>query len=154
MINKFYMFNISLYQRIFLYGLAAFVVMITTASFILMAEAGSTKPTVYSVQSSPYGLPFSEWAIKWWQWHISIPKGEHPRANPTSTHCPVGDGGSVSFVTQSIQGYSELVCTIPAEKSVLFLYRVENAILMKLRVAMKPHYANVLAREMSTQPFK
>jgi hypothetical protein len=93
--------------------------MITTASFILMAEAGSTKPTVYSVQSSPYGLPFSEWAIKWWQWHISIPKGEHPRANPTSTHCPVGDGGSVSFVTQSIQGYSELVCTIPAEKSVL-----------------------------------
>jgi hypothetical protein len=83
------------------------------------AEPSITEPKVFSANSSPFGIPFSEWAIKWWQWHISIPKAEHPRENPESTYCPVGNDGPVSFLTHSIQGISEQVCNIPAGNAIL-----------------------------------
>ena len=119
MINQLRRYVITPHHQILLYSLIGLAIVVTMASYLLFAEAGSIKSTVFSVNSSPYDIPFSEWAIKWWQWHISIPKAEHPRANPSSTHCPVGEAGPVSFVTHSIQGYSELVCTIPAEKAIL-----------------------------------
>lgn len=35
------------------------------------------EPQAFSVNSSPYGVPFKEWTEKWWQWYLSIPKSEN-----------------------------------------------------------------------------
>jgi hypothetical protein len=67
----------------------------------------------------PYGIPYEEWLAKWWQWNLQIPTEQHPIANPGITECPVGDSGSVSFLTQKLQGISQYSCTIPTEHAIL-----------------------------------
>ena len=43
---------------------------------------------VFLKDSSPYGIPYSEWIGKWWQWHLSIPNriNEQDPTNLTLVH--------------------------------------------------------------------
>jgi len=92
-------------------------------SFILyrpFAYGISSAPETFFKGSTPYGVPYEEWLIKWWQWHISLPKEGHPFLIPNVANCPVGNSGPVSFLTHSLQGESHLTCTVPSGKSILF----------------------------------
>jgi hypothetical protein len=79
----------------------------------------SPKPETFSKESAPYGLPYTEWIIRWWQWHISLHREGHPYITHNIQNCPVGISGPVAFITHSIQGESHYTCTIPAGHAVL-----------------------------------
>lgn len=38
----------------------------------------SSVPNVFPIDSKPFGLSYSEWCIKWWQWISCIPKVNNP----------------------------------------------------------------------------
>jgi hypothetical protein len=80
---------------------------------------GLSSPSVYSKDSAPYGMPYTDWMNKWWQWHISLPTKGHPFIIRNLENCPVGNFGQVSFLTNSIQGESRYTCTIPAGHAIL-----------------------------------
>ena len=84
-----------------------------------LAYGISFTPETYFKDSSPYGTAYADWIKKWWQWNVSLPKAEHPAANPNITKCPVGKSGQVSFLTQSLQGPSDYSCTIPAKNAIM-----------------------------------
>jgi len=79
----------------------------------------SPTPQTFFEGSTQYGIPYEDWMIKWWQWNIQIPKQQHPNANPSLTKCPVGESGSVSFLTQRLQGESHYTCTIPTGHAIM-----------------------------------
>ena len=76
-------------------------------------------PETFPKDSAPYGTPYTEWLIKWWQWHISLPAKGHPLMTPVIENCPVGESGQVSFLAHSLQGESHYTCTIPAGHAIL-----------------------------------
>lgn len=76
-------------------------------------------PGIFSKESRPYDLPYTEWMIKWWQWQISLPREGHPYITQNIQNCPVGIAGPVAFLTQSIQGESHYTCTIPPGHAIL-----------------------------------
>jgi hypothetical protein len=79
----------------------------------------SSSPEIFSKDSKPFGLSYEEWIIKWWMWHISLPKEGHPFITPNLVNCPVGKSGQVSFLTHSLEGESHYTCIIPAGHAVL-----------------------------------
>jgi len=102
--------------------LICFGLIISVASvgtFSAYAVPSSPSPSTFFAGSSPYGVPYNNWMEKWWQWNMQIPKEQHPLANPNLTTCPVGESGSVSFLTQSLQGESRYSCTIPSEHAIM-----------------------------------
>jgi hypothetical protein len=88
-------------------------------SYRSLAYGIPSTPERFLKGTTPYGIPYENWMIKWWQWNMAIPKGQHPVANPNLTKCPVGESGPVSFLTQNLQGESHYTCTIPAGHAIL-----------------------------------
>jgi hypothetical protein len=40
-------------------------------------------PRIYSLDSKPYGLTYEEWAVRWWQWLLSISSEDNPAYDTT-----------------------------------------------------------------------
>lgn len=104
-----------------LYLVTFFVFMILVVSVgTFSAYGASSSPSTFLKGSSPYGVPYEDWMIKWWQWNMQIPKEQHPQVvDPNLIKCPVGESGNVSFLTQTLQGKSEYSCTIPAGHAIM-----------------------------------
>jgi hypothetical protein len=85
-------------------------------SFISV-HAQVTTPEIFTKDSKPYGIPYADWLIKWWQWTATIPKSQHPTVN--STICTTHVDNSVMFFVHKIQGDSHQICKVPAGKSLL-----------------------------------
>ena len=95
---------------------------------------------IYSKNSSPYGISYSEWIGRWWQWHVSIQnkvqgQGIHPTnltlAHPREAYSPekcawnqndknvwfLPDGSNLEL---SESGTPEIrKCTVPHDKALL-----------------------------------
>jgi hypothetical protein len=84
-----------------------------------LAYSALPAPEIFLKDSAPYGTPYNEWLIKWWQWHISLPTKGHPLMTPNIVNCPVGESGQVSFLAHSLQGESHYTCTIPVGHAIL-----------------------------------
>ena len=67
-------------------------------SCVFSARAISQTPGVFPLNSKPYGLAYSDWAGKWWQWAISIPSNINPLTDNTGTHCAERQQGPVWFL--------------------------------------------------------
>jgi hypothetical protein len=98
-----------------------FVFMILVASVGNLSAYGvSSSPSTFFAEDRPYGIAYEDWMTKWWQWNIQIPKGVHPQVVESNLiKCPVGESGSVSFLSQSLQGESKYSCTIPAVHAIM-----------------------------------
>jgi hypothetical protein len=97
-----------------------FIVSAASISTISVFGGGSSSPGIFLKGSTPYGIPYENWITKWWQWNMEIPKEQHPQVNdPDLIKCPVGESGSVSFLTHSLQGKTEYNCTIPAGNAIM-----------------------------------
>jgi len=95
---------------------------------------------IFSKDSKPYGIPYSEWIGKWWQWHVSIPSvgntsnsndaisSVHPRESYSPEKCswnqdsesPVWflpDGRNLAIFEINNPEYRE--CKIPPDKAIL-----------------------------------
>jgi hypothetical protein len=75
---------------------------------------------VFATDSKPYGLTYSEWTGKWWQWAYSVPKNVNPSYDDSGRYCSEGQNGPVWFLTGSYKHKVDRYCNIPADKSVLF----------------------------------
>jgi hypothetical protein len=101
--------------------LAIMAVGTSSSSRVLLDEAvaDSINPGVFSKDSSPFDIPYSEWMGKWWQWTFSIPAAQHPRDNYTPEKCAANQGGPVWFLADQLGGKEERTCTIPAGKAIM-----------------------------------
>jgi hypothetical protein len=90
-------------------------------SYIIPVLADDLNPGVYTVNSSPFDIPYQEWITKWWQWHISIPKESHPAIDYSPEKCSVNQDGPVWFLADKIEsGVEKRDCVIPLGKAILF----------------------------------
>jgi hypothetical protein len=81
---------------------------------------GNPNPGVAPPNSRPYGLTYTEWAEKWWQWGLSLPPEQNPFLDPDGRFCDVGQSGPVFFLAGSFEsGTVVRRCTVPAGKALL-----------------------------------
>jgi hypothetical protein len=73
----------------------------------------------YQVDSNPYGISYSDWTTRWWQWLLPIPVPENPAVDTTGEHCGVRQNGSVWFLAGTSGGKNVRTCTIPSGVSIL-----------------------------------
>jgi hypothetical protein len=83
------------------------------------ALADTINPGLYSIQSSPAGIPYSKWTVDWTQWLTSIPKNKNPAADIDGRNCGVNQTGAVWFLAGTFGGSAQRSCTIPSGKSIL-----------------------------------
>jgi hypothetical protein len=80
--------------------------------------------TIYTSDSKPYGHPYGYWTSNWWQWLYGIPKDHNPGYDKTGENCNQYQSGPVWYLAgvfgNGHGGSAELLCTIPAGKSILF----------------------------------
>src|SRR5919107_6335383 len=77
---------------------------------------------IYSKDSNPYDIPYSEWIGRWWQWHVSVPRVNHPRESYSPNKCALNQNDkNVWFLPDGRNnGASEKrECTVPHEKALL-----------------------------------
>lgn len=74
---------------------------------------------VYSPDSKPFGLSYSDWTAKWWQWGLSIPKDVNPIGDKTGEYCDQEQQGPVWFLAGTFGGEAVRSCVIPEGKAIL-----------------------------------
>lgn len=83
------------------------------------ARAASAPLHVFPPQARPYGHTYSEWAARFWQWDLAIPKSENLQLDRTGAHCAVGQSGQVWYLTGNMGGTDTRTCTVPAGEALL-----------------------------------
>lgn len=92
------------------------------------AQAASAPPRVYPPQAHPYGLTYSQWAVRFVQWLMAIPTSHNPWTDSTGAYCAEGQSGPVWYLVNysgkmNVAGYgggtTVRTCTVPAGKAVL-----------------------------------
>jgi len=109
--------------RITIFVLCGIFTVLMTVGYmelLLSVNAASQTPAVYPLGAKPYGLTYSDWGAKQWQWLISTPSSKSPMSDNIGTRCAVGQQGPVWFLLGTNGGKAERSCTIPAGKA-LFL---------------------------------
>ncbi len=81
--------------------------------------AANPNPGILPPDSSPYGLTYAEWSVKWWQWVFSMPANNNPILD--TADCTVGQSGPVWFLVGEFAPTTiTRQCTIPAGKALFF----------------------------------
>ncbi len=84
-----------------------------------VTQASSNPNTnVLTVDSTPYGMMYGEWSVKWWQWAVSIPAATNPLTDTKGQFCDVNQSGNVWFLAGTTGGSATRTCTIPAGKAI------------------------------------
>ena len=99
--------------------LAALALTLVIPLSIAYALADSINSGVYSKDSSPFGIPYSEWIHRWWNWNQGTPASIHPRDNFTEQKCTSNQNDSVWFLPDILTGKEERSCTIPFGKAII-----------------------------------
>jgi hypothetical protein len=78
---------------------------------------------IYPQDSKPFGLTFSEWSAKWWQWLLSISKPLNPAMDSSGENASIGQSNSnVFFLCQTIENVKSPIRKISIRKGTsLFL---------------------------------
>ncbi len=106
------------------YFLISLLIIILYVSFDSLKLAhGQGNSSLYTLNSSPFGIPYKDWIVKWWQWDLSIPVPDHPNTNYTPDKCSRGqDSKNPVFylaVPFTEEQQSERTCTIPKDKPII-----------------------------------
>jgi hypothetical protein len=75
---------------------------------------------IFSSDSDPYGVSYTEWTAKWWRWVLSIPVEDNPANENTGKNFAINQNDPVLFLAGTLGGVAERNCTIPAGKAILF----------------------------------
>lgn len=80
----------------------------------------SIESMLFPPNSKPYGLTFSQWTIKWWQWLLSIPKENNPAFDMSGTHVSENQWDpNVWFLAGTFGGSVIRSCKMPLGKAIL-----------------------------------
>ena len=84
---------------------------------------GEDYSVTYPTSASPFGIPYIQWVIKWWQWDLSIPIQDHPNTNYTAEKCSRGQvrDSPVWFLALPFgeEQSAERTCSIPKDKAII-----------------------------------
>ena len=81
-------------------------------------STASSDPGFFLKGSSPYGVPYEEWLVRWWQWNYNIPRDQHPMSTNIK-ECAVREYDPVIFLTHKLENISTYSCSLPAGKAIL-----------------------------------
>ena len=96
------------------------------AFLVPLAYSDNTNPSLYSIDSTPYGVSNSDWSIKWWKWFMQIPQDQNPATDKTGARCAINQNDTnVWFTTGVLEGSAERTCKIPLGKAVFFAHGIE-----------------------------
>src|SRR3954468_4232478 len=85
------------------------------AFLVPLAYSDNTNPSLFSIDSTPYGVSNSDWSIKWWKWFMQIPQDQNPATDKTGARCAINQNETnVWFTTGVLEGSAERTCKIPA----------------------------------------
>jgi hypothetical protein len=87
--------------------------------FASAQNTNSASPQIFPLNSKPYGLTYSDWTAKWWQWTLSISKDSNPGGDTTGKDCSLKQNGPVWFLAGTFGGAATRTCTIPAGKAIM-----------------------------------
>ena len=104
-----------------------FIIILSWNGIITVTATATTEATrstfdILTIDSSPYGTPYSEWVAKWWKWWVDIPIDKHPvKDYSDSKRCSVMQNGPVWFLPDIIPGEGKINynCNVPLGKAVM-----------------------------------
>ena len=108
----------SIFTSISLGAIAATLII----SFLFLeATAQSGNSMVFPIESKPYSLSYEQWAIKWWQWFVSIPASMSPASDTTGANCAQNQNdANVQYLAATFGGKAERTCVVGSEKALFF----------------------------------
>ena len=80
-------------------------------------QGNQGNPGILPPQSHPYGQSYSEWAVNWWQWALSIPADRSPLTDATGEFAGENQHGPVWFVAGTFGDSAERSFQVPAGKA-------------------------------------
>jgi hypothetical protein len=99
-----------------------FIIILLSWSGMTIATTARSDFDIFTVDSSPYGSPYSEWVAKWWTWWAGIPIDKHPVKDYSDPErCSVMQNGPVWFLPDIIPGQGKINynCNVPLGKALL-----------------------------------
>jgi hypothetical protein len=79
----------------------------------------NTQATVLPPNHDAYGMSYSQWSARWWQWATSMSLDNHPLAD--TADCSRGQFGKVWFLGGSFTPTGgKRLCTVPKGKALFF----------------------------------
>jgi hypothetical protein len=108
--------RLSRHSVLIIFAALIFMFVFYFSSQLVFADVAD--PRIYTNNTQPYGIPYNQWAAKWWQWTQSIPGPVHPRDHPSEQNCKIAQQGPVWFLADLLNGTQGRACTIPASKSI------------------------------------
>jgi hypothetical protein len=86
-------------------------------------NADKINPGVAPIEEKHYGLTYSDWAERWWNWAVGIPADKNPLKDPTGERCAIGQEGPVWFLGAAwSEGPKPIIreCTVPSDTALFF----------------------------------
>jgi hypothetical protein len=113
--------NLQSLKIVAIFAVLVGALVISTIIPVVMAQNSNSGsiPSVYPVNSKPYGMSYGDWTAKWWQWAVSIPKDINPGADMTGKNCALKQSGPVWFLAGTFGGPATRTCTIQAGNAIL-----------------------------------
>lgn len=88
------------------------------------SKPNKSKAEFYTADSSPYGITFGAWTVRWWKWCYSIPRRRNPTIDSTGKFCAEGQEGHTWFLAgiwvRKKRNYPHRKCSVPSDVSILF----------------------------------
>jgi hypothetical protein len=99
--------------------LAASAVIIGLALLPAVSFGANPNPKILPPNSQSYGMTYSEWSARWWQWAISLPTSNSPLFD--TADCSTGQIGPVWFLGGSFVSATDVRnCNVPFGKALFF----------------------------------
>lgn len=87
-------------------------------------QTGHKYPNYFTVDSSPWGVSFGHWTVRWWRWALNIPTSKNPLVDQTGDNAYVNQRKDVWFLAGKPADCQHTVpnrqCNVPAGTSILF----------------------------------
>ncbi|HJU35459.1 MAG TPA: hypothetical protein VJ695_10085 [Nitrososphaera sp.] len=86
----------------------------------MTAENEGNTFRVFSTNSAPFGLQFSDWCVRWVKWCLEQPIETNPAKDMTGKHCCQNQSGPIWFLAGTFGGSATRKCTVPSGKAIMF----------------------------------
>lgn len=107
------------FMAFFILVISSITLGISNGQFVKGEDYSLTYPT----SASPFGIPYVQWVIKWWQWDLAIPVQDHPNTNYTADKCSRGQvqDSPVWFLSLPFgeEQSADRICSIPRDKAII-----------------------------------
>jgi hypothetical protein len=96
-----------------------FVQVIVMITIIPQTNADALNPALYSIDESPFGIPYSTWIARWWNWTTGISATEnHPRESADRSCDVHQEWKNVWFLPDVLNGNMVRNCEVPLGRAI------------------------------------